>query len=81
MSRSGPPGFVVQGPVQTEVFVLWLDGEEPRLTGPCGAEPWYREVGTDEDPLAVVASAVRRVTGDPAVAHSLPGGRIAEARS
>lgn len=56
--------------MQAEVFVLWLDGEEPRLTGPCGPEPWYLEVGTDEDPLAVVAAAVRRVIGEPTVVHS-----------
>jgi len=70
MTRSAVPGFDVEGPVQAEVFVLWLDGDTPALTGPCGAAPWYLEVGADEDPLEVVASAVRRVLGEPAVVHS-----------
>jgi hypothetical protein len=52
------------------VFVLWLDGDRPALTGPCGAEPWYLEVGTGEDPTEVVSTAVRRVVGEPVVAHS-----------
>lgn len=67
---SGISGFDVEGPVQAEVFVLWLDGNAPALTGPCGAQPWYLEVGADEDPLEVVAEAVRRVIGEPTVAHS-----------
>ena len=70
MTRSEIPGFDVEGPVQAEVFVLWLDGSTPRLTGPCGPAPWYLEVGAEEDPLAVVSSAVRRVIGEPIVAHS-----------
>jgi hypothetical protein len=64
------PGFDVEGPVQAEVFVLWLDGAGPALTGPCGPEPWYLEVGADEDPLDVVSGALRRVLGEPTVAHS-----------
>lgn len=67
---SGIRGFDVEGPVQAEVFVLWLDGDSPALTGPCGAQPWYIEVGLDEDPLEVVAETVRRVIGEPTVAHS-----------
>jgi len=67
---SGIGGFDVEGPVQAEVFVLWLDGDQPALTGPCGAQPWYIEVARDEDPLAVVTQAVRRVIGEPTVAHS-----------
>lgn len=50
--------------------MLWLDGSTPRLTGPCGPAPWYIEVGEQEDPLAVVSAAVRRVIGEPTVAHS-----------
>jgi hypothetical protein len=68
--RSAIPGFDVEGPVQAEVFVLWLDGGTPVLTGPCGAQPWYLEVGADEDPLEVVTATVRRVLGEPAVVHS-----------
>jgi hypothetical protein len=67
---SGIRSFDVEGPVQAEVFVLWLDGDSLALTGPCGAQPWYIEVGAEEDPLDVVAVTVRRVIGEPTVAHS-----------
>jgi len=64
-------GFDVEGPVQAEVFVLFRDANNrPNLTGPCGADPWYLEVGADEDPTAVVAAAIRRVIGEPVVVHS-----------
>jgi hypothetical protein len=62
--------FDVEGPVQAEVFTLYLSEGGPVLTGPCGADPWYLEVGADEDPMAVVTSAVRRVIGEPVVVHS-----------
>ena len=70
LARKLIPGFDVEGPVQAEVFVLWLDRGRPALTGPCGPEPWYLEVGADEDPMDVVTAAVRRVLGDPHVVHS-----------
>lgn len=70
MSATATPGFDVMGPVQAEVFLLWLDGDEPALTGPCGAAPWYLEVAGDEDPLEVVARTVERVVGAPLVVHS-----------
>jgi hypothetical protein len=70
MTRPAIPGFDVEGPVQAEVFVLAFTGGGPSLTGPCGAEPWYLEVGADEDPMAVVAAAARRVIGEPLVVHS-----------
>jgi hypothetical protein len=60
----------VEGPVQAEVFVLWLDAGRPALTGPCGAEPWYVEVGDDEDPLDVVTRMVGKAIGEPVVVHS-----------
>jgi hypothetical protein len=63
-------GLDVEGPVQAEVFLLWLDRDEPALTGPCGAAPWYLEVAADEDPLEVVARAIERVVGPPSVVHS-----------
>ncbi len=69
-ARRAVEGFDVEGPVQAEVFVLWLDGSDPALTGPCGADPWYLEVGDDEDPLDVVSGAVERVVGTPLVVHS-----------
>jgi hypothetical protein len=70
MGRLAIPGFDVEGPVQAEVFVLWLDGGTPVMTGPCGAQPWYLEVSAEEDPLDVVTAAVRRVLGEPTVVHS-----------
>lgn len=70
MARAPIAGFDVEGPVQTEVFVLWLDDGEPALTGPCGAGPWLLEVGADEDPLEVVSAAVDQVLGEPRVVHS-----------
>jgi hypothetical protein len=70
MSRMPIPGFDVEGPVLAEVFVLFLADGRPSLTGPCGASPWYLEVGAEEDPMAVVAAAVRRVIGEPIVVHS-----------
>ena len=62
--------FEVEGPVQAEVFVVRLDDGVLMLTGPCGAEPWYVEVGTGEDPLDVVTATVRRSVDDPVVVHS-----------
>jgi hypothetical protein len=62
--------FDVKGPVQAEVFVVYLAGGRPVLTGPCGPEPWYLEVAADEDPMTVVATAIRRVIGEPVVVHS-----------
>ncbi|MFA7324699.1 MAG: hypothetical protein WC005_10110 [Candidatus Nanopelagicales bacterium] len=70
MANSTNPGLDVDGAVQAEVFVLWLDDATPRLTGPCGAEPWYLEIGAQQDPLDVVAAATRRVVGEPVVVHS-----------
>jgi hypothetical protein len=70
VSRAGVPGFDVEGPVQAEVFVLALSAGVPQLTGPCGAEAWHLEVADHQDPMSVVASAVRRVLGEPLVVHS-----------
>jgi hypothetical protein len=70
VSRPSLPGLDVEGPVQAEVFVLFRDGNRLHVTGPCGADPWYLEVGAGEDPMAVVAAAVRRVIGEPVVVHS-----------
>ena len=60
----------IEGPVQAEVFVLWLAGDHVELTGPCGAAPWYVEVGGSEHPLAVVDRVVRDAIGDPLLVHS-----------
>jgi hypothetical protein len=68
--RSGTPGFDVTGPVQAEVFVLRLKGRVPELAGPCGPDPWYIEVGGDDDPVEVVARLATRLMGPPLLVHS-----------
>lgn len=78
MNRDGPAGptltdgraFTVAGPVQAEILVVLLDAGEPALTGPCGPEPWYVEVGQAQDPMEVVARLVRANVGEPLVLHS-----------
>jgi len=43
-------GIDVEGPVQAEVFLAWLHGGRPALTGPCGAAPWLIELAADDHP-------------------------------
>jgi len=62
--------FRVEGPVQAEVFVIWLAGDHLELTGPCGSAPWLIEVGADQHPLDVVARMVGEVVGPPRLVHS-----------
>ncbi len=40
-----PGGLDVEGPVQAEVFVAWLAGDDLELPGPCGPAPWIIELG------------------------------------
>ena len=63
-------GIEVEGPVQAEVFVVWLNGDHLELTGPCGAAPWLIELGDVEHPVAVVERIVRDVVGPPVLVHS-----------
>ena len=69
-----PPGmsitFDCEGPVQAEIFVVWLNGDHLELTGPCGAAPWYMEVGATEHPVEVVNQLVRNALGSPRLVHS-----------
>jgi hypothetical protein len=65
-----PAGFDVEGPVQAEVFVVWLNDDHLELTGPCGAAPWLLELGETEHPVAVVDRIVRDVVGPPVLVHS-----------
>jgi hypothetical protein len=65
-----PRAFDTGGPVQAEVFVLRLNGSVPELTGPCGAGPWYVEVGADDDPVQVVGRLSRNLMGAPLLVHS-----------
>jgi len=50
--------------------VLRLNGQAPELAGPCGPEPWYLEVGADEDPVEVVRRLSSGLMGDPLLVHS-----------
>ena len=65
-----PAGFDVAGPVQAEVFVVWLAGDHLELTGPCGPAPWLIELGTTDHPVEVVTRIVRDVVGEPLLVHS-----------
>jgi hypothetical protein len=63
-------GFDVEGPVQAEVFVVWLAGDHLELTGPCGAAPWLIELGETDHPVEAVDRIVRDVLGEPTLIHS-----------
>ena len=60
----------VEGPVQAEVFVVWLHDDRIELTGPCGSAPWMLEIGATEHPVDVVSRIVRDAIGEPIVVHS-----------
>jgi hypothetical protein len=60
----------VDGPVQAEVFVIWLDGDRLMLTGPDGPGPWRLELGVTEHPVEVVDRIVRDTVGPPILVHS-----------
>ena len=65
-----PDGFDVEGPVQAELLVVWLDGDHLELTGPCGPAPWVLELGPADHPVEVVSRVVRDVIGEPLLVHS-----------
>jgi hypothetical protein len=65
-----PDGFDVEGPVRAEIFVVWLNGTEIELTGPCGPAPWLVELGATEHPVGVVERLVRENVGSPRLVHS-----------
>ena len=65
-----PAGFDVEGPVQAEVFVVWLNGDHLELTGPDGPIPWLMELGATDHPVEVVDRIVRDVVGPPRLVHS-----------
>jgi hypothetical protein len=62
----------VEGPVQAEIFVVWLNEDEQvlELTGPCGAAPWYVELEATDHPVTVVERIVRGSLGSPKLIHS-----------
>jgi len=63
-------GFDVEGPVQAELFVVWLHGDQLELTGPCGAAPWLIELGETDHPVDAVTRIVRDILGEPMLVHS-----------
>jgi hypothetical protein len=62
----------VEGPVQAEIFVVWLNEHDLvlELTGPCGAAPWYVELEATDHPVTVVERIVRGALGSPKLIHS-----------
>ena len=50
--------------------MLRLRSGHAELAGPCGPDPWYIEVGEDEDPVEVVTRLSRNLMGAPLLAHS-----------
>jgi hypothetical protein len=62
--------FDVEGPVQGEVFVLWLNADHVELTGPCGPDAWYIEIGADEDPGEAVTRMTAANIGPAKLVHS-----------
>jgi hypothetical protein len=74
-----PFTFDVEGPVQAEIFVVWLNGERLELSGPCGAEPWYVELSGGEHPVDVVERMVRDALGPARLVHSTSWRRDREA--
>lgn len=65
-----PDGLDVEGPVQAEVFVVWLASDHLELTGPCGPAKWLLELGPTDHPVEVVTRIVRDVVGEPLLVHS-----------
>jgi hypothetical protein len=65
-----PNGLDVEGPVQAELFVVWLRDDRLELTGPCGAAPWLIELGESDHPVEAVTRVVRDVLGEPLLVHS-----------
>jgi hypothetical protein len=64
------PVLVKGGPVQAEVFVLRMHDCALELAGPSGPEPWYIEVGANNDPLEVVRRLAHELMDQPLLAHS-----------
>jgi hypothetical protein len=74
-----PRAWDIEGPVQAEVFVVWLNGQRIELTGPCGAAPWLLELGRADHPVEVVDRVVRDQLGEPLLVHSTSWRRDREA--
>jgi hypothetical protein len=74
-----PDGWDIDGPVQAEIFVVWLHDDQLELTGPCGPAPWLVELGAADHPVEVVERIVREVIGPARLVHSTSWRRDREA--
>lgn len=69
----------IAGPIQAEVFLVWLNDDRLELTGPCGAAPWLIELGETPHPMEAVARIVGEIVGLPRLLHSTSWRRDREA--
>jgi len=74
-----PDSIDIDGPVQAELYVVWLHHDRLELTGPCGSDPWLIELQATEHPVEVVSRIVRDVIGDPMLVHSTSWRRESDA--
>jgi hypothetical protein len=74
-----PAGWDVDGPVRAEIFLVWLNGDRPELTGPDGPVPWVVQLEDVEHPVEVVDRIVTGLAGPPIVVHSTSWRRDASA--
>src|SRR5260370_16686524 len=68
-SQSAQP-WMVEGPVQVEVFALRMRSGRAELAGTCGPHPWYTELDAQDDPVEVVSRLSRNLMGEPMLVHS-----------
>ena len=47
-----------------------MQAGRPELAGPCGPDPWYIEMSSDDDPVEVVSRLSRNLMGEPVLVHS-----------
>jgi hypothetical protein len=59
-----------EGPVQAEVFVVRMQGDQLQLTGPCGPDAWYIESHDEDDPMEIVKRLSTNLMGPPLLVHS-----------
>jgi len=67
---AAPAPWGTEGPVQAEVFVVRMRGDQLELTGPCGPDAWYIESHEDDDPMEIVKRFSTNLMGYPLLVHS-----------
>ena len=50
--------------------MLRMQDGAAELAGPCGPDPWYIEVGAEDDPVHVVTRLATNLMGEPLLVHS-----------